>query len=339
MPRLPDVKRFVSVGGVKIYRIPYNALPDLTGRVYLVLDGGPPTLVDAGSGIGQSTRQILGGLHAVRTEFGEAVGLGDIRRIVITHGHLDHVGGLGDLVRATQSQVGVHLLDRRIIEAYDERATLTNHALACFMRWAGVAPERQPEILGAFGYAPGRMQSAPVDFSLEDGQQLDGLRIVHTPGHSPGHVCLVIDNVLLTGDHVLARTISQQWPESVAPYTGLGHYLESLEKVDRIGGIDLALGGHEPPIRDLPKRIDEIRASHLRRLDRVLGIIAGAPYPLSIDEITEKMYSRQKGFRAMLALTDVASRVEYLDQRGRLAIANIDEVAKRENLVYRYRPA
>ena len=41
----------------------------------------------------------------------------------------------------------------------------------------------------------------------------------------------------------------------------------------------------------------------------------------------------------MLALTDVASRVEYLDQRGRLAIANIDEVAKRENLVYRYRPA
>jgi hypothetical protein len=49
--------------------------------------------------------------------------------------------------------------------------------------------------------------------------------------------------------------------------------------------------------------------------------------------------ARQQGFQAMLALTDVGARVEYLDQRGLLAIANLDEVDGDDSPVYRYRPA
>ena len=101
----------------------------------------------------------------------------------------------------------------------------------------------------------------------------------------------------------------------------------------------MTLGGHEPPIHDLPKRIDEIHQTHRRRLERLLDILAKAPQPLTIHEITERMYSRQEGFFAMLALTDVGARVEHLDQRGRLAIANLDDVADDAVPVYRYRPA
>ena len=166
------------------------------------------------------------------------------------------------------------------------------------------------------------LRNAPVHFELSDAGRLDGMEFLHTPGHSPGHVCIAIGDVLLSGDHVLARTISQQWPESIAAYTGLGHYLDSLEKVRRKDGFNLALGGHEPPVRNPYKRIDEIRQVHLRRLDRVLQILRNAPHPLTIDEITERMYSRQKGYHALLALTDVGARVEYLDQRGQLAVAD-----------------
>ena len=48
------------------------------------------------------------------------------------------------------------------------------------------------------------------------------------------------------------------------------------------------------------------------------------------------MYPEMTGFRAVLSIADIGARVEYLHQRGRLAIANLDEVEREENLVYRY---
>ena len=70
-----------------------------------------------------------------------------------------------------------------------------------------------------------------------------------------------------------------------------------------------------------------------------MDLIRKAPHPPTIAEMTPHMYSHQKGIYAMLALTDVGSRVEYLHQRGRLAIANLDEGEKTEHPAYRYRPA
>jgi glyoxylase-like metal-dependent hydrolase (beta-lactamase superfamily II) len=339
MPHLPAVKRFTSKGGARIYRIPCLAIPNLSGRVYLVLGAGPPTLVDTGTGEPESIRHVLEGFDTVRREFNEPVGLTDVERILITHAHIDHVGGLWEMVRQTGAEVGVHPLDSRLIVAYEERAVLGNHALTRFLMQAGVPPERRPDVLRGYGYTRGRVRSVPVDFPLCDGLELDGLRMVYTPGHTPGHVCVLIDNILLAGDHILFRTVTQQWPESMAAHTGLAHYLASWEKVARIEEIDLVLPGHEPPIRDVWKRLEEIRESHRRRLDRVLDIVAKAPHALTINEVTETMYSCQEGFYAMLALTDVGSRIEHLDQRGRLAIANLDEVATEQDPVYRYRPA
>ena len=338
MPRMPAVKRFVSNTGVRVYRIPCEVLPNLTGRVYLLLGAGPPTLVDTGSGRGDSTRQVLDGLKTVRTEFGEPVRLRDVQRILITHAHIDHVGGLPQLAEQTGGEVAVHQFDQRVIAAYDERAVVTNRNMHCFLARAGLPVEERLPLLAAFGYARKRLPSVPVDFTLDDGQQLDGLRLIHTPGHSPGHVCIAAGDLLLAGDHILAQTISQQWPESTAAFTGLGHYLDSLEKVRQAGDFSVVLGGHEPPVRNVAERIDEIRTTHLRRLDRLLDVLQKAPHPLSIREISDQVYSRQKGFYALLALTDVGSRVEYLDQRGRLAIANLDEVEGEDNPVYRYRP-
>ncbi len=338
MPRLPAVKRFVSDTGVRVYRIACELMPMLTGRVYLLLGAGPPTLIDTGSGEGPSTGQILDGLEAVRTDFAERVRPSDVQRILLTHTHLDHLGGLAELVRLTSAEVGVHPLDSRIVSAYNERATVSNRAYDRFLKQAGVEAERRPEVLKPFGYTPDRLENVPVDFPLRDGDELDGLRFIHTPGHSPGHICIAVGDILLAGDHVLARTIPQQWPESVAAYTGLGHYLDSLEKIDGVSGIRMILGGHEPPIRNVRHRIYEIRKSHHRRLDRLLELLRAAPYPLSIAEITERMYGRPEGFYAMLALTDVGARVEYLDQRGELAIANADDAGSEESPVYRYRP-
>jgi glyoxylase-like metal-dependent hydrolase (beta-lactamase superfamily II) len=324
MPVLPPVKQFISDSGVRVYRIPCDVFPRFSGRVYLLLGLDVPTLVDTGSGTETCMRQLFEGFDQVSSEFGEDFTLDRLGRILLTHAHIDHFGGLPEIVRRSGAEVGVHELDQRAVSAYDERAARSRYAFDRFLRQAGIETDRRDAILGEFGYFKGRIQSVPVTRKLVEGDTFDGIRIIHTPGHSPGHVCLVIGNLLLAGDHILSRTVSQLWPESVAAWTGLGHYLDSVEKVIRSGPYKLILSGHEPVIHDLGQRVQEIQAAHSRRLDRLVEILHRSDRPMTIDEISERMYSRQRGFPALLATTDVGARVEHLEQRGRIVIANLD---------------
>jgi glyoxylase-like metal-dependent hydrolase (beta-lactamase superfamily II) len=208
-----------------------------------------------------------------------------------------------------------------------------------FFRRAGIEEARRDELLKMSPYRWTAREDVAVGLPLEDGDELDGLRILHTPGHSPGHVCIGVGNVLLSGDHILSQTLPHLWPESAAAYTGLGHYLESLDKVDRTPGFELTLAAHEQVIHDVYGRIKTIRSAHRRRLERMLEMLRKTGRPLSIDEIARQSYPEVTSFRAVLAVTDVGSRVEYLHQRGQLTVANLDEIQRDETAVYRYHPA
>lgn len=336
MPALPPVKKYDSNNGVRIYRIACQVFETLSARVYLLLGAGPPTLVDTGSGLGRSTRDILAGIEAVHGQFGEPIRTADIQRIVISHGHADHIGGLTELLHVMPAQVAVHPLDCMAIASHGEYVVIGNHRLGVFFQQAGVDSARCAELVKISHYNGRRIEGISPSVMLTDGQDLDGLRIIHTPGHSPGHVCIGVGNVLLSADHILARTVPQQWPECVAPYTGLGHYLDSLEKIERLPGFELTLAAHEQPIHDLHGRIASIRAAHARRLNRLLALLDQADRPLTIAEIAHESYPDVTGFRAVLAITDVGSRVEYLHQRGQLRIVNLHDVAGTERPVYRY---
>ena len=338
MPPSPSIKRFLSNSGVRIYRIPCQVFETLSARVYLILGEGLPTLVDAGSSLDASTRQILSGVETVRDDFGEAVRPSDIRRIILSHGHVDHTGGLPELLRTMPAQVAIHSLDRAAVAACREYAVTSAVRLKGFFRRAGVEPARCNELLAMSPYRWTAREDVTVGRTLEDGDEFDGLRILHTPGHSPGHVCVGVGNVLLTGDHILSQTLPHLWPESAAAATGLGHYLQSLDKVDRTPGFELGLGAHEQVIHDVYGRIRTIRSAHRRRLERMQDMLREVGCPLSIAEIARQSYPEVTGFRAVLALTDVGSRVEYLHERGRLAVTNLDEIERDETAVWRYCP-
>jgi glyoxylase-like metal-dependent hydrolase (beta-lactamase superfamily II) len=339
MIELPPITRHLASNGARVFRIPCEAFPGFIAYAYLVLEAGVPTLVDTGSGYNHSNEHLLSGLESLRDSFGEQISVSDIRRIILTHGHIDHFGGLPKMLELTGAEVGIHELDRRVLTAYEERVIVATKALRVYLRRAGVESEFQLKLMEYYGFSKKHVRSVPVDFTLKDGQVIDGMTFIHTPGHCPGQVCIAIGDVLLSADHILERTTPHQSPESIMAYTGLGHYLDALERVSRIGGFDLALGGHEAPINDVYKRITAIRESHERKLDRVLELIRSADAPPTINDISKKMYPNLKGFNILLGLEEVGAHVEYLDQHGNLRVTNLDEVEAEDNPALRYRLA
>jgi glyoxylase-like metal-dependent hydrolase (beta-lactamase superfamily II) len=334
MASLPAVERFEANTGARIYRIPVEVFPGFIAYCYLLLEAGPPTLIDTGSGYGNSNDDLQRGIGAL-ADLGAPVGMQDIRRILVTHGHIDHFGGVAFVAEQTGAQIGIHQIDRRVLTNYEERVIIATKDLRVYLERAGVSDKVRTNLLELYGFAKKHVRSVQVDISLDEDRLLDGLRFVHTPGHCPGQVCIVIGDVLISADHILARTTPHQAPESITHYTGLGHYLESLRKVERIDGIRVALGGHEEPVTDVYGRIEAIRASHQRKIERVLDIIR-AGQPCTISDISKRMYPDRHGYEVLLALEETGAHVEYLYQHGQLSVCNLDEVERENNPALRY---
>ncbi len=331
----PPPLRFESNTGVRIYRVSSQAFPGLVVHCYLLLGAGPVTLVDTGSGYGDSTPQLLAALASLRDTFGEAVRTRDIERVIITHGHLDHFGGLAQLTRPITAEVAIHELDKWVLAGYEERVVVATKGMAFYLEQAGVSAPKRAQLIEMYGLGKQHIRSVPVDVTLFDGQEFDGLEIIHTPGHCPGQVCIKIGDVLLSADHVLPKTTPHQNPESITAWTGLGHYLDALVKIAKVEGVRLALGGHESPIENFYDRIEQIRVDHGRKLDRIFGQLQ-APEGQTVQELCDRMYPTVDGWNELLALTEVGAHVEYLYERGSLRVVNLDQVAREGNPPLRY---
>lgn len=322
-------------GGIRIYRIPVRAFPTLIANVYVVIAGDYVALIDTGSGIGESDTDLRMGMDALRDLWNERLTWSDLDRIIITHAHIDHRGGLGFVRCLTDAPIAVHELDRRVLVNYEERLVLTSFRLAIFLHRAGVPVEKRAALMQMYSWNKERLHSVEVADVLRDGDLLDGIfQVYHTPGHCPGQVCLRIGDVLLTADHILPHTSIFLSPESLTASTGVDHYLQALRKIAVVPGVRLALGGHEEPMRDLYGSIARIEQAQQQRIERVLQVCAT---PRSIADLTNTLYPDVGGYDALLALQKVGAYVEYLDQRGLLAIDNLDEVIADEQVAPCYR--
>lgn len=329
---LPPAEHYKSSSGVDIYRISMMLFPNgFVGHAYVLDGAGVLTLVDTGSGMGSSNDDLLDGFQQLRDRFGVSFSLRDIRRVIITHGHLDHFGGLAFVKQHADAEVGIHELDRRVLTDYEERVIVATKALGIYFDRAGIQPELRETLFEMYGFAKKHLTSIDVDLNIADEQVIDGMEFIHTPGHCPGQVCIRLGNVLLSADHVLSRTTPHQSPESITHYMGLDHYADSLRKLLRYEGIELALGGHEDPIHDLYGRVHAIRASHNRKLDRIRKIMRDNGAPMTISQISAAMYPDVKDYHILLALEEAGAHIEYLYQHGHLSIANLEEYERDAN--------
>lgn len=126
-------------------------------------------------------------------------------------------------------------------------------------------------------------ESEPFDAEcVDDGEELRYggrlLRCVHTPGHTPGHMCLYSkeDSLAFLGDHILFD-ISPNITDWYGVEDSLGNYIESLDKM-RSMHIEICLPGHRTTLnKSIQTRIDELVEHHGRRLREIEEIVDKNP--------------------------------------------------------------
>jgi endoribonuclease LACTB2 len=197
-------------------------------NTYLVGANARPILLDTGQGV-----PIWGDLLV--TALKELCASSELDRIVLTHAHVDHIGG----VKQAQERFG----EMEVIK----------------MPWVG------------HDAAAGNRLTAIADGAVVKGEGLT-LRAIHTPGHAPDHLCYYLDEerALFTGDVVLGAGTTV-----IPDDTGdLGQYMDSLHRLLKLD-LETIYPAHGPVIRKPKEKIREYIAHRELREQQVLEALSG----------------------------------------------------------------
>jgi glyoxylase-like metal-dependent hydrolase (beta-lactamase superfamily II) len=271
-------------------------------NVYLVANRGQGIMIDSGFPNEESFRERLDYLK----------GLGEIRLdyIVLTHHHFDHSGGAHRLREATGARIAMHPLEAQLLQEAAER----------------VSPEEGAEERRLRREAA----KATADLTVGDDDALPAgsltLRVVHTPGHSPGHICLFLEEerALFSGDNVLGIGTTAIAPP---PSGDMAQYLDSLR---RMKALDAALicPGHGPIVRQANRKIQELIDHRRERDEQVLLLISQGKDRLSA--LVREVYPELSPHLERMARGQILSHLYKLQQEGKVVMREEgDEVACR----------
>ncbi len=171
------------------------------------------------------------------------------------------------------------------------------------------------ELSGGSDLLAGRVRIALDPVLLEPGDELDGWRVLHLPGHADGHLALWRDGVLVAGDTILGGITPQVGLYPECRPDPLADYLSSLERIAELAP-RLALTGHGPELADAAGRAREIALHHAERLD--LAARAVGEGPLSAYEVSLRLWGSVPPAQRRFALTEALSHLERLVRLGRV---------------------
>ncbi len=290
-------------------------------NVYLAADD-PLTLVDTGP----RTSRTWAALEQALAEHGYAVT--DVRRVLVTHAHIDHFGLAARIARESGAEV-VALDDSRTrLEAHVADWQQRAGFYSATLQRAGVPADM---IEGTVGLAVGELaryaEAVPAVTPLADGDVLTlagrDWRVLHTPGHAIGHLCLYQPEtrLLLSGDHLIQHISSNPVIEPPAPgETGrprsLVLYLESLRRVADLD-VRVALPGHGDLITDHRALIAQRFQHHEARMAHILTTMDSRA--CTAYEIAQAMFPNPSPLDVFLGLSEVIGHLDILVDRGLVA--------------------
>lgn len=295
--------------------------PFAVGRVncYL-LEGSPLTLIDAGPRSEKSLQRLTAGVEAAGYR------LGDIELVVVTHQHIDHIGGISTVVEASGAEVAALDLAVERLAEFNWGSELEDQMAVDLMVRYGV-PEDIASVLKEVT-ASFRELGAPVQVTrpLPAGETITmggrRYRVLHRPGHSPSDTVFWDDErrLMFGGDHLLSHIssnplISRPLDGSPGRTTALIDYRASLRETAAMP-VELMLSGHGLAITDHAGLIEKRVASQDRRTEKIFSLVAaghGSPH-----EVANAIWGDIALTQAYLTLSEVIGHLDILLDEGRV---------------------
>lgn len=289
--------------------------PLRTVNVYALIGKDGWAMVDTSMGTPDTREALWKGLDQV------GLRIEDLRTIVLSHHHPDHVGLSAELQEQSGAAVYMHPIDEAAIRVI----------------WAGKMPERfgrVSQFFGQHGMPPTDFWFTQVEpdvmrniirvpphevFTLvDDGASItvadEQYRVIWTPGHSDGQICLFRerDGVFMAADHVLPRITPNigLYSEKDRP-NPLGDYLDSLAKVAPLPA-SIVLPGHGEPFSDLAGRTAEIIHHHEEREGHILSLLEEKPQHAY--QVAEQLFGHRwsNSEARRMAVAETLSHLEHL---------------------------
>ena len=217
-----------------VWRIPL--IGDFVNGFMLRDDDGQVTLIDMG--VARSGAKVIAALRSIGSDPSE------VTRLMLTHCHPDHAGGAAYVSQQTGRPVDVHADDAEFVRT-------------------GTQPDVDPSSrLGKlFRKLPDpKVGKVTIGEELTDGQVVPfagGIRVIHTPGHSPGHASYLHEQsgTLITGDAIF-NVLGRRWP----PKMLCTNFAMTRQTAHRLAEVEYSTAAftHGPEIRDRPR--EAIRA-------------------------------------------------------------------------------
>ena len=317
-----------------VYRIPLPLPNDglRSVNVYAITNGSELVMIDSGWALTDAREQLAASLKGIGAE------LGDVSQFLVTHVHRDHYTLAVALRREFGNRIGLGEHEEtslRLTASHDSAGVSTQLKLLL----ASGAQSLVAELREIFGDRPPQNEldlwEMPDEW-LKPGRRTvladRSLEIVHTPGHTTGHV--VFDDaaagLMFTGDHVLPH---------ITPSIGFQPGASELPLKDFLGSLHLVRGmpdrkmlpAHGAVSPSVHKRVDELLEHHEQRLARTAETIAAGA--TTAYEAADKLgWTRRQRklaeldpFNRMLAVTETMAHLDLLVYQGRLSVSTVDD--------------
>jgi len=293
-------------------------------NAYLLPDP-PVTLIDAGPKSAEAADALRGGIADA------GVSPSAIRRIILTHGHLDHFGGAAALAAKTGAEVFAHPDDGPKFSGFRR----TGDLLPSLLRRHGVPETLIPAVVDGYQSMRRLADPLPSFTPLAGGARIEAggveWEILHTPGHSAGHICLHRNGTLIAGD-VLLEEIT---PNPIVEYAGDGQRIPTLplllSSLRRLAELNPAaiLPGHGAPFGPAAPRVREMLAHQAQRQEEVAALLTD--HPRTAFDLARELFPDADTLNLILAVSEILGQLDLLAAEGRAA----EEAVGNDQTAYR----